>query len=197
MESLLVATNNPGKAREFAQLLASLKAALVTPADLGLSMEVAETGQTYAENAQRKALAFSQASGLIAIGDDSGLEVEALLGAPGLYSARYAGPAAGDAGRRQKLVRELHRVPAPRPGRFVCVVAVAHPVKGVKVFEGACMGEIVLEERGANGFGYDPIFYLPQYGRTLAELPSEVKNQISHRARATQAALPYIRALLI
>jgi XTP/dITP diphosphohydrolase len=196
MASILVATNNRGKVRELEETLANLKEELVTPADLGLSLEVAETGQTYAENARLKAVAFARVSGLIAIGDDSGLEVDALSGAPGLHSARYAGPGASDADRRAKLIRELRDTPAPRPARFRCVIAVARPTGDVRVFEGACEGEIILEERGTNGFGYDPVFFLPGYQRTMAELPPEVKNQISHRARAAHAALPYLLSLL-
>jgi XTP/dITP diphosphohydrolase len=196
MRQLLVATNNPGKLREFVALLRSLESDLVTPADLNLSLEVEENGQTFAENARLKALAFAQASGLITVGDDSGLEVEALAGGPGLYSARYAGPGASDADRRAKLMQAVRRIPAPRTARFRCALAVAQPDEGVEVFEGTCEGEIVLEERGTNGFGYDPIFFVPAYGGTLAEMPSELKNQISHRARAAQAALPYLRTLL-
>ncbi len=196
MGKVLVATNNRGKVRELAEIFESLKDSLLLPADLGLTLEVAETGQTYAENARLKAVAFARASGLISMGDDSGLEVDALAGAPGLHSARYAGPGATDADRRARLIRELRDLPAPRPARFRCVIAVARPDGDVRVFEGVCAGEIILEERGTNGFGYDPIFYLPEYRRTMAELPSAVKNQISHRARAAQAALPYLMSLL-
>ncbi len=196
MGKVLVATNNRGKVRELADIFESLKDSLLFPADLGLTLEVAETGQTYAENARLKAVAFVRASGLISIGDDSGLEVDALAGAPGLHSARYAGPGATDADRRAGLIGELRDLPAPRPARFRCVIAVARPDGEVRVFEGVCAGEIILEERGTNGFGYDPIFYLPEYRRTMAELSSEVKNQISHRARAAQAALPYLVSLL-
>ena len=196
MGKILVATNNRGKVREFAEILGDLRDVLRNPADFGLTLEVAETGRTYAENARLKAAAFADASGLIAIGDDSGLEVDALAGAPGLYSARYAGSGADDAARRAKLMQELRRVPEPRPARFRCALAVARPGGPVELFEGTCEGEIILEERGANGFGYDPIFYLPEYRRTLDELPSDVKNRISHRARAALAALPYLKAIL-
>lgn len=196
MGKVLVATNNRGKVRELAEIFIGLQDALLIPADLGLTLDVAETGGTYAENARLKAAAFARDSGLISIGDDSGLEVDALAGAPGLHSARYAGPGASDADRRAKLVRELRDVPAPRPARFCCVIAIARPSGEVRVFEGMCAGEIILEERGSNGFGYDPIFYLPEYRRTMAELPPEVKNRISHRARAALAALPYLLSLL-
>ncbi len=196
MVKVLVATNNRGKVRELAEIFADLKDGLLLPADLGITLDVAETGQTYAENARLKAVAFAHASGLISMGDDSGLEVDALAGAPGLHSARYAGPGATDADRRAKLIRELHDIPAPRPARFRCALAIAQPNGNVQLFEGICAGEIILEERGSNGFGYDPIFYLAEYQRTMAELPPEVKNQISHRARAARAALPYLTALL-
>jgi len=196
MDKVLVATSNRGKVREFAEILVDLKDVLLIPADLRLTLDVIETGRTYAENARLKAAAFARASGLISVGDDSGLEVDALSGAPGLHSARYAGPGADDAARRAKLMQELRRVPEPRPARFRCALAVAQPAGAVELFEGTCEGEIILEERGANGFGYDPIFYLPQYQRTMAELPPEVKNQISHRARAALAALPYLKSLL-
>ena len=196
MEKLLVATNNRGKMREFAEILAHPDIDLLSLADLGLTLEVHETGQTFAYNARLKAFAFARASGLVTIGDDSGLEVDALGGAPGLYSARYAGPGASDADRRAKLMHALRHTPAPRVARFRCALAVARPTGEVMVFEGTCEGEIILEERGANGFGYDPIFYLPAYRCTMAELPPEVKNQISHRARAAQAARPYLLTLL-
>lgn len=196
MVKVLVATNNRGKVRELAEIFADLKDSLLLPADLGITLDVAETGQTYAENARLKAMAFARASGLISMGDDSGLEVDALAGAPGLHSARYAGPGATDADRRAKLIRELHDIPAPRPARFRCALAIAQPNGNVQLFEGICEGEIIPEERGSNGFGYDPIFYLAEYHCTMAELPPEVKNQISHRARAAQAALPYLTALL-
>ena len=196
MVKVLVATNNRGKVRELAEIFADLKDGLLLPADLGITLDVAETGQTYAENARLKAMAFARASGVISMGDDSGLEVDALAGAPGLYSARYAGRGASDADRRAKLVQELRQTPAPRPARFRCAIAVARPAGEVASFEGTCEGEIILEERGSNGFGYDPVFYLPAYGCTMAELPPETKNRVSHRARAAQAALPYLKKIL-
>lgn len=201
MNTILIGTQNPGKLREFVRLLDGLPAVrLVTPNELGLSDDIPETGQTYAENARLKAAALAQASGLITLGDDSGVEVAALNGAPGLYSARFAGAGASDADRRQKLVHELRQVPAPRTARFVCVVTVAVPsTKGLELrdFEGVCPGEIVLAERGGGGFGYDPVFYLPEYGATMAELPDAVKDQVSHRARAVQAVRPYLQSLLL
>jgi XTP/dITP diphosphohydrolase len=195
-QSVLIATNNPGKLVEFQALLAGLKARLVTPAALGLVMDVPETGATYAENARLKAEALAQASGLLTLGDDSGLEVAALDGRPGLHSARYAGPGASDADRRRKLMQELSQVPAPRPARFVAVLAVAHPGLPTREFEGIVEGELILEERGTGGFGYDPLFFMPDYQATMAELPEATKNRLSHRGRAVEAARAYISGLL-
>lgn len=196
-QPLLIATNNPGKLLEFEALLGGLAARLVFPAALGLVMDVEETGLTYAENARLKAEALAQASGLLTLGDDSGLEVDALQGRPGLHSARYAGPGATDADRRRKLMQELSQAPAPRPARFVCVVALAHPARGTRAFEGVCEGEIILEERGTGGFGYDPLFFMPAYQATLAELPEATKNRLSHRGRAVRAARAYLEGLLL
>jgi XTP/dITP diphosphohydrolase len=195
MIRFIVATNNKGKLLELVTILTGLDAELITPGDVGLEFDVAETGQTYAENARLKAQAVAQAAGLVSLGDDSGLEVEALDGAPGLFSARYAGAGASDAVRRLKLMDALRAVPAPRRACFRCALAVAVPGGEVQVFEGACEGEIILEERGQNGFGYDPIFYMREHKRTMAELPPELKNQISHRGRATLAARPYLERL--
>jgi XTP/dITP diphosphohydrolase len=196
MTDFLIATANPGKLQEFIELLAGLPARLVSPADLGLDGEVAETGETYAQNARLKADALASASGLITLGDDSGLEVAALDGAPGLFSHRYAGPGATDADRRRKLLDALKFVEPPRAAQFVCALAVARPGGETRVFEGITHGEIALEERGSGGFGYDPIFYLPRQSATMAELPTKLKNQLSHRARAVQAARIYLEALL-
>ncbi len=200
MTKLILATQNPGKLREFAELLAACMAQtgvrLVSPDELGLALDVDESGVSYAENASLKAAALARASGLVALGDDSGLEVAALGGAPGLHSARYAGPGASDADRRRKLLHELRQAPSPRLARFVCVIAVARPDGDVRLFHGECRGEIALAESGSGGFGYDPVFYLPEYGATMAALPPAVKNSISHRARATQAALPHLIEVL-
>lgn len=195
MTRLLLATNNRGKLRELQPIFSPLPVKLVLPADIGLELEVEETGDTYAANAQLKAEAFVRASGLVTLADDSGLEVDALGDAPGVYSARYAGHGATDADRRAKLLRELRHVPAPRTARFRCVLAVAQPGGAVNLFEGKCEGEIAFEERGSNGFGYDPIFFIPEHSATMAELPSDLKNQISHRARAAQAVFPFLQHL--
>jgi len=182
---LLVATNNPGKVDEYDDLLAGLGFDLCGLAEMGLGTQVEETGQTFAENAQLKALVYGRASRLLTLADDSGLEVEALGGAPGVYSARYAGKGATDADRYHKLLTALEGVPwEKRAARFRCVIALAWPDGRLETFEGQCDGVIALEPKGTNGFGFDPVFYMPEHGCTMAELPAEVKNRISHRARA-------------
>lgn len=196
MKKILVASNNAGKLKEFLPILSHLPVEVLTPHMLGLNLEVEETGATYLANACLKAEAFARASGLLTLADDSGLEVDVLNGAPGVYSARYADEGATDADRRKKLVEAVRLFPVPRTARFRCVIAIALSPENIYSFEGACEGEIVLEERGAGGFGYDPIFFMPERGATMAELPEEVKNQISHRARAAQAAFPFLQNLL-
>ena len=185
---LLIATNNQGKLEEIHAILKNVEVELLSPADMGLELDVEEDGQTYAENATKKALAFSQASGLISLADDSGLEVDALDGTPGLHSARYSTlPNATDADRRATLLLNLSRHPRPWAARFRATIAIAGPGGGVKLAEGICPGEIIPEERGTGGFGYDPLFWVPELGQSFAELPSERKNAISHRARAMAA----------
>ena len=184
---LLVATNNPGKVTELQELLKDTGIELVTPAQINLDLNVVEDGLTYAENAMKKAVAFAQASGLISLADDSGLEVDALNGAPGLYSARYGstdGQKLSDADRRAFLIRNLQRKPRPWTARFHATTAVAVPNGKTHLAEGWCEGEIIPEERGTGGFGYDPIFLLSELGKTMAELSMEEKNRLSHRARA-------------
>ena len=193
MIQLLLATENPGKVREIQALLADLAVELITPASLKLRLKVTEDGQTYAENATRKALAFARASGLIALGDDSGLEVDALGGKPGLHSHRFAPQSdATDADRRAYLLQQLKDKPRPWTARFHAFVAIATPNGNVRLAEGECPGEIIPEERGTSGFGYDPIFLIPSLGRTMAELSMEEKNRLSHRARAIQNARPIL-----
>jgi XTP/dITP diphosphohydrolase len=197
MTGLLIATTNPGKIVEIQDLLEDLPFHLLLPADLGIRLEVAETGGTYAENAALKAVAYCAASGILTLADDSGLEVAALDGAPGLHSARYSPqPGAKDADRRALLLKNLAGKPQPWLARFVCAVVIAAPGQPLQLAEGECRGEILPEERGDNGFGYDPIFYLVGLGRTMAELTRSEKNTLSHRARAVQAALPVLRGFL-
>ncbi len=194
MQRLLIATNNKGKVVEIKALLGSLGLILLTPAELGLVLEIPEDGQTYAENASKKAIAFSQASGMIALGDDSGLEVDALGGQPGLHSHRFSPmPDATDADRRKYLLEKLDGYRRPWTARFRATVAVASPSGKVQLATGLCEGEIIPKELGSNGFGYDPIFFIPELGRTMAELEMVEKNRLSHRARAVQNAIPIIR----
>jgi len=198
MPILLIASTNIGKLREIEAILgrASEDAQtfqLVLPSQIGIRLEVEEDGASYAENAAKKALAYAQASGQVTLADDSGLEVSALGGQPGLYSARYAPwPKATDADRRRYLLQNLAGKPRPWTAHFHCTVAIAVPGGKVYFADGDCPGEIIPDERGAGGFGYDPIFFLPELGETMAELPMEKKNQLSHRARAIQAAVPVI-----
>lgn len=195
-KQLLLATTNPGKINEMRAILQSLPLELLTPADIQLSLEVAETGDTYRENATLKAQAFAQASGMISLADDSGLEVAALNGAPGIHSARYAPqPNATDADRRARLISELRNQPRPWEARFYCLVAIATPEAFLHYSEGICPGEIIPEPRGQDGFGYDPIFLLPTLQKTMAELDTRTKNEFSHRGQAVKAALPILRNL--
>jgi XTP/dITP diphosphohydrolase len=197
MPKILIATNNRGKQAELRALLRDLDAELVTPADLGLDLDVVEDGSTYRENAAKKAVTFAQASGLLSLADDTGLEVAALDDAPGLYSKRFAPmPNPTDADRRAYLLTQLRPHPRPWKARFRCVVAIAAPDNSVQFAEGICPGEIIPEERGEHGFGYDPIFWMPEIRKTRAELSMAEKNQISHRARAIRAALPILKKVL-
>lgn len=187
MGKLLIATHNQGKLREFAQIFSGLGLTLCSLAELGISDEVEETGTTFMENARLKAEAYCALSGLPTLADDSGLEVAALNGAPGVYSARYGG-VKGEAQLRY-LLDQMKDVPwHARLARFVCVIALAHPDGRLAYADGQLSGVIELEPRGKGGFGYDPLFYLLDENVTLAELPAEQKNQISHRAKAAQAA---------
>jgi XTP/dITP diphosphohydrolase len=189
MIKLLIATHNPGKTREYHKLLAGLPLELTNLTKEGLDMEVAETGESFAENARLKATAYARASDLVTLADDSGLEVDALGGEPGIRSARYAGSGANDEDRYQLLLEKMKDVPwEERTARFRCVIAVATPGGKVRTAEGTCEGIIAFAPQGEHGFGYDPVFYLSEYGKTMAELPPEAKNRISHRARAAQGA---------
>ncbi len=196
MQKLLIGTRNSGKFAEIQALLAETRIELVSLSDIGLELTVDEVGATYRENAALKAQAYARASGLITLADDSGLEVDALDGAPGLYSSRYAPqPGATDADRRVHLLKNLSGHPRPWRARFCCVVALATPEGDTQFTEGACPGEIIPEERGQFGFGYDPIFLVEGKGLTMAELPMDEKNALSHRARAVKAAVPLLVSL--
>ena len=196
--SLLIATNNTSKIKELHGLLDDIGIQLVTPSQINLDLDVIEDGLTYAENATKKAIAFAQASGLVSLADDSGLEVDALNGAPGLYSARYGstnGEKLSDAGRRTFLIKNLRDKPRPWTARFHATIAIAIPNGETHLSEGWCEGEIIPEERGSGGFGYDPIFFLPELGKTTAELSMGEKNRLSHRARAVMKAKPILEKL--
>jgi XTP/dITP diphosphohydrolase len=194
---LLIATNNKGKVDELLALLAGMPLEPVLPSQLGLELNVEEDGHTYAENAAKKAVAFAAASHLISLADDSGLEVADLGGAPGLYSARYSPkPGATDADRRAYVLENLRGKARPWLARFHATLAIATPEGNVLLAEGECAGEIIPEERGSGGFGYDPIFLIAGMGKTMAELDPKQKNQLSHRARAMQNAKPILLDLL-
>lgn len=190
---LLIATNNNGKKNEITALFEGVPVELCFPAELGIDIDVEETGSTYAENAILKAETLCQLSGLLTLADDTGLEVAALDGRPGLHSKRYVStPGATDADRRAKLLAELADKPTPWLARFVCTVAVAAPGMPTQSFDGEVQGEIITRESGDYGFGYDRIFWIPQVSKTLADLPMPEKNQISHRAMAVNKAIQYL-----
>ncbi len=190
---LLLATSNPGKVREFRRLLAGVPVTIVTSADLHLAIDVAEDGETYAQNAAKKAIAFARAGSCWALADDSGIEVDALDGRPGLRSARYGTPDLGDEGRTALLLSEMAIAPdGQRTARYRAVVALASPTGTVRLFDGSWEGRIGLEPRGVRGFGYDPVFVLED-GRTAAELQHEEKDRVSHRGIAVRAAATHLR----
>lgn len=196
---ILIATNNKGKVEELQALLKDTGMELITPSEINLDLDVIEDGSTYAENATKKAIAFSQASGLISLADDSGLEIDALDGAPGLYSARYGstnGEKLSDAERRKYLLQQLQAKPRPWIARFHATIAIAIPNGETYLAEGFCEGEVIPEERGTGGFGYDPIFLLRERGKTMAELSMDEKNRLSHRARAVMKAKPVLTGIV-
>ncbi|HZM23383.1 MAG TPA: RdgB/HAM1 family non-canonical purine NTP pyrophosphatase [Anaerolineales bacterium] len=197
MNKLLIATNNKGKIRELQDLLEDTDIELVTPSQIDLELDIIEDGITYAENAIKKAIAFAEASNLGSLADDSGLEVDALSGAPGLYSARYSPkPSATDKDRRLYLLQNLQGKPRPWTARFRATIAIAIPKGEIHLTEGICEGEIIPEERGTGGFGYDPIFLLQNLDKTMAELSMEEKNRLSHRAKAVMEAKPLLIHIL-
>jgi XTP/dITP diphosphohydrolase len=197
MTRLLLATRNRGKLREYRSLLADLPFEWVLLQEVGLHhLAVPEIGATFEENARLKAVAYARASGLLTLADDSGLEVDALGGGPGVRSARYAGARASDAERTRKLLAALEGEP-DRAARFRCVVAIATPAGEVQTAEGVCVGRIGYEPRGEHGFGYDPVFVLAGREETMAQLPVAEKNAVSHRARALAAARPILARLVL
>jgi XTP/dITP diphosphohydrolase len=191
---LLIATTNPGKIKEIASLLSNLPVELLTPPDIGLHLEVAETGSSYKENAEIKALAYSQASNLPVLADDTGLEVDVLGGLPGIRSARFINDAhASDRDRRSLLLEKLSGHPRPWKARFICTATLVFPGRTATSMEGEYAGEIIPSERGEQGFGYDAIFLVSGTQKTMAELSLQEKNSISHRAKAIKALIPYLQ----
>jgi XTP/dITP diphosphohydrolase len=200
MLKLLIASNNHNKVKEYQEILADLPVAVTYLADEGITLDPEETGATFEENAIIKAEAFAKASGLLTLADDSGLEVDALGGEPGVYSARYEGTAKDDhVGRCHRVLDKLTAKNTPweqRTARFRCVIALATPERLIGVVEGTVEGLIDYELKGSNGFGYDPIFFVPALNQTLGQAPGAVKHQISHRGRAGRAAAEVIQALV-
>ncbi len=197
MKRLLIATHNKGKVREYKKLLSDLPLEITYLDELGVEEEIEETGSTFEENARIKALGYARLTGMLTWADDSGLEVDALGGRPGVHSARYAGPGASDEDRYRKLLSEMEDVPdEARTARFRSVVAIATPEGKVWTTSGKCEGVIAREPKGHFGFGYDPIFHLPELGKRMAELTPEQKNQISHRGEASRKAKKLLKELL-
>lgn len=196
--TLILASRNRKKLREIAELLTGLDVRLVSAADFPDAPEVEETGRTFAENAALKAGTVAAATGHWTIADDSGLAVDVLDGAPGVYSARYAGPQSDDRQNNEKLLAQLRDVPDERRGaQFVCCLALADPAGTIRVqVEGRCRGRLLHEPRGQSGFGYDPLFWIPEYRRTFAELTLTAKSVLSHRARAFEKLIPRLAGLL-
>jgi XTP/dITP diphosphohydrolase len=198
MPKLLLASSNPGKIREYRFLLDGLGYQITTLTEEGIAKIVTESGDNYEQNARLKAITYAKLSQLTTLADDSGLEVDALNGEPGVKSARFAGESATDAEKVSFLLAKLNGVPwERRTANFKCVIAIASPEGRTELCYGECQGMIAFESKGENGFGYDPIFYLPEIGKTMAELPLEMKNQISHRARASQKARQVLQRLHI
>ncbi len=197
MFKLVLASGNQGKLKELSSLLAPLNIAVVSLADFPDMPETIEDGATFAENAVKKAKEAAEYTGLTALADDSGLEVDYLNGLPGVYSARFAGEAKDDAANNKKLLRLLHGVPyEKRTARFRSVIAICDPQGEIYTSDGRCEGYILEEERGSGGFGYDPLFYVPAYQKTFAELTMEEKNKISHRGRALIGAVEILKKLV-
>ncbi len=191
---VLVATRNTGKVAELADLLRDLDVAWLSLDEAGVAFEVEETGETFEENAVLKATTYAGATGLLTLADDSGLEVDALGGRPGVYTARYGGAGLTSIQRYERLLQELAGVPwKRRTARFRCMIALAGPDGLIGTAAGVCEGRIAWEPAGSGGFGYDPVFYLPDQGLTMAQLPAEEKHKISHRGRAVAAVAPLLR----
>ena len=197
MPKLLLATSNPGKIREYHFLLCGLGYQMTTLAEEGITRVVTESGNNYEENARLKAITYAKLGQLIALADDSGLEVDALNGEPGIQSARFAGETATDAEKVSLLLARLNDVPCEqRTARFKCVIAIATPGGHSELCYGECQGMIAIEAKGKNGFGYDPIFFVPHLNKTVAQLTPKEKNAISHRGNAIRKFKPLLEDLL-
>ncbi|WP_339250810.1 XTP/dITP diphosphatase [Sporosarcina sp. FSL W8-0480] len=197
MKKILIATNNKGKAKDFEALFNPYHIEVLTLNDLEQDIDVEETGVTFEENAILKAETVAKLLGITVIADDSGLEIDKLNGAPGVYSARYAGEEKSDEANIDKVLSELLGVPEEeRTARFRCVLAVAGPERETITFSGSCEGVILEERRGTNGFGYDPIFFNPEMDRSMAELSPEEKGRISHRGAALRQLEEHLPRML-
>jgi XTP/dITP diphosphohydrolase len=196
MNELLIASNNTNKLGEIKAILGDLQVRLLMPSDLGITIDVLEDGNSYYENALKKAQAFFTHSGRVTLADDSGLEVEALGGLPGLRSHRFSPiPNATDKDRRDYLLQRLEPFPHPWLATFHCEIVIVDKSGSIFHSHGTCEGEIIPEELGSNGFGYDPIFFMPDQNATMAELSDQIKNQVSHRANALRSAIPILSAI--
>ena len=194
---MLIATNNSGKVEEYHRLLGCLPGELTTPFNEGVTEEPEESGDTFEENALIKAHFYSEATGLPALADDSGIEVDALNGEPGVRSARYGGLQASDDDRNKLLLSRLSNVPwEERTARFICVVAMVWPRAGKETFQGACQGYIAFEPIGQEGFGYDPLFYYPSFTKTFGQVDAEAKDSVSHRGIATRKAVQKLKEVI-
>lgn len=196
-ETFIVATKNKGKIVEIKELLAGLPLRVISMEEAGIDLEIEENGNTFEENALIKAREVMRVTGSYVMADDSGLEVEFLDGAPGIYSARFGGEGIGDAGRNAKLLELMQDVPEEkRRCRFVCAVAVIQPNGSFFTVRGTCEGRLGTEPRGAHGFGYDPLFYMPEYGKTIAEMDMQEKNAVSHRGKALRKMVAELQGFL-
>jgi len=197
VRELVAATRNKDKVREIKKILKNIRVRILTPDAFGKAPKIIEDGNTFEANAAKKAQVISEFTGRMAIADDSGLEVLALDGRPGVRSSRFAGVGQDYLENNKKLLRLMKKVPAKkRKARFVCVIAIAKDGKVLKTVKGTCVGRIAFERRGKTGFGYDPVFIAPEYGKTFAELGPAIKNKISHRYRALEKAAKALKKLL-
>jgi XTP/dITP diphosphohydrolase len=195
-EKIVLATGNPGKVEEIRDLVADLPIGFLSLKDVPHPPEVIEDGETFEENALKKARETARAAGIPALADDSGLCVDALDGRPGVLSARYAGPDSSDESKYRRILEEMRDVPdGKRTARFVCVIALVYPDGEERIFRGVCEGRIAREPRGEGGFGYDPVFLHEDSDRTFAEIGRDAKNRVSHRGRALAAFADYLREL--